>query len=273
MLTRLIGLFAAFAVVIGSALASDLDDIRARGTLRVGVAELAPFVVRAEDGSLTGYEIENATRLAQDLGVEPEFVEVAFCDLPGALADGKADIIASGFSMTDERRKRLDYSLPYHKTPYHVVVASRVAKRKKTLEGLDSADVSLGYIIGGVSGVVAKDKFPHADLKPYSSRSESFFDVISGRIDGVVSSDPFYEYVLNAKPGAFVVPKEDEPLFMTIEAFAVRKGQDDFLDVLNAWVVARDRDGFSKALYRKWFKSMSWPINAPNSIQCQGEQT
>ena len=271
-------LLAAVAVTaIAPASADVLDDIRERGVLRVGVAELTPFVVRTEEDGLIGYEIDNTARLAADLGVDVEYKEVAFCDLKSAVAGGDVDIIASGYSMTDPRREVLDFSLPYHRTAYHVVVskeaAEKAAKTADTVKGLNASNFKLAYIIGGVSGDVAVANFPDADLKGYSARSGSFDDVLAGKLDGVVSSDPFYQYVVAADPDRFVVIRQDDPLHMTIEAFAVKKGEDALLDVLNEWVVERDQDGFSEALRKKWFESTEWPVTSPSPIVCQGEQS
>jgi len=266
---------AALALGVGlwtAATASDLAEIRERGVLKVGVAELAPFVVRTEDGGLRGFEIDNVNRLAKDLGVEVEFVEVAFCELLPGLAQDRYDIVASGFSMTDDRRFVADYSLPYFETDYHVVVSKETLARMKTSNALNDPSVSLAYLIGGVSGYVAQTAFPDADLKGHATRAESFKAVTDGEIDGVVSSDPFYRYVVAEDPERFVLADE-EPLYRTIEAFAVQRGEDALIDELNAWIIARDRDGFHDGLYEKWFNSEEWPVSAASARTCELDQS
>ncbi|MHA7873259.1 MAG: transporter substrate-binding domain-containing protein, partial [Hyphococcus sp.] len=86
-MTRLLA--AAFAAVVcftqGAVLAADLDEIRARGVLRVAVAPLSPFVIRDSEGGLTGFEIDSTKALGAHLGVEVTYVVKPFCELADAI--------------------------------------------------------------------------------------------------------------------------------------------------------------------------------------------
>ena len=116
-------LLAVSCLLAGSASAADFNEIKERGTLRVAVAALSPFVIKAEDGTLSGFEIESTQALGEKLGLDIEYVEKPFCDLAEAVLSGEADMIASGYSNMPERRRLLDFSLPYHDTEYFLVMS------------------------------------------------------------------------------------------------------------------------------------------------------
>ncbi len=255
------------ACSFASANAADLDEIKDRGTLRVAVAALSPFVVKAEDGTLSGFEIESTTGLAAHLGVNVEFVEKPFCELAEAVLSGEADVIASGYSNMPERRRLLDFSLPYHDTEYFVVVAKQKAKRAKTLRGLNSKEISLGYQHGGVSGMVATGEFPGADLHGFSSFTEILTALEAGDIDGAVLFDPYLDMAKDIKGRKLTVPHEFA-LTRTIEAFATDQNSDALHEALNEWVIGRDLDGYWDDLEDKWFSDAYAIASAPPPHAC-----
>lgn len=111
----LLAMFAASLGVAGAQTPSDdLAGIRERGVLRVGVAEITPWAMRTGLGeNMIGYEIDSTEKLAAHLGVTRELIAVPFGELAYALRDGRFDIVASGYSMSDERRSIIDFSMPY----------------------------------------------------------------------------------------------------------------------------------------------------------------
>jgi len=83
-----------------------LDDIRARGSLRIGVkADYQPFGYRDAAGALVGYDVDVGARLAEALGVKPEFVAVTSADRLQKLMAGDVDLIVATLGDTSERRR------------------------------------------------------------------------------------------------------------------------------------------------------------------------
>lgn len=255
----LIALFAAWlGVAAAQTPADDLAAIKERGVLRIGVAEITPWAMRTGLGeNMIGYEIESTEKLAAYLGVTHELVAAPFGELAYALRDGRFDIIASGYSMSDERRSIIDFSMPYNETAYKLVIAKSAVKGGSEPKDFNKRGLRIGYLLGGISADVAKASFGRADLRPFEYRADALRALVAGEIDGFVGSDPFYTAVARAYPDRFVVPI-DAPLYRTIEAFGVRKGQDALLDELNAWVIEQDRAGTFKALHARWFDELLW---------------
>ncbi len=263
---RLFVFFAAF-MTWSAASAADLDAIKERGTLRVAVAPLSPFVIKAPDGALSGFEIESTSALAESLGLDVEYVERPFCELAEAVLSGEADVIASGYSNMPTRRRLLDFSLPYHDTEYFVTVARETAKEARTLRGLNRKDIAIAYQHGGVSGMVAHGEFPGADLKGFSSFTEILDAMERGAVDGAVLFDPYLDMARAMKGHKYRVPHEFA-LTRTIEAFAMAKGEGALREALNAWVIERDLDGYWKTLEAKWFSDEYAIESAPPDHAC-----
>lgn len=263
----LIKMFLSMLIVTGAANAADLDEIRERGTLRVAVAALSPFVIKADDGTLSGFEIDSTRALGEKLGLEIEYIEKPFCDLAEAVLSGEADMIASGYSNMPERRRLLDFSLPYHDTEYFLIVSRAKAKKGKTLRGMNRKDIAIGFQHGGVSGMVARGEFPGSDLNGFSSFTEILSALESGEIDGAVLFDPYLDMAKDIKGKRHVIPHEFA-LTRTIEAFATAQGADALHDALNEWVIERDLAGYWDALEEKWFSEDYAIASAPPPYSC-----
>ncbi|MEM8772748.1 MAG: ABC transporter substrate-binding protein [Pseudomonadota bacterium] len=257
----------AFVAMVSTAFAADLDEIKERGVLRIAVAPLSPFVIKDDQGALSGLEIEATSALAADMGLTAEYVEKPFCELAEAVLSGEADMIASGFSNMPERRRLLDFSLPYHDTEYFVIVARSKAKKARTLRGLNRKDIAIGYQIGGVSGMVANGEFPGADLQGFSSFTEILDALERGALDGAVLFDPYLEMAEDMKEHKYRVPHEFA-LTRTIEAYATDKKSDALHEILNEWVIRQDLSGYWDKLEKKWFSDANAIESAPPDHAC-----
>ncbi len=263
-------LLAAACLFAGTASAADFDEIKERGTLRVAVAALSPFVIKAEDGTLSGFEIDSTQALGEKLGLEIEYVEKPFCDLAEAVLSGEADMIASGYSNMPERRRLLDFSLPYHDTEYFLVMSRAKAKKAKTLRGMNRRDISIGFQHGGVSGMVANGEFPGSDLKGYSSFTGILEALQAGEVDGAVLFEPYLEMARQLDGVKHVVPHEFA-LTRTIEAFATDQNSDELHEALNEWVIEKDLAGYWDELEAKWFSDQYAVASAPPPYACPAD--
>lgn len=233
----------------------DLDAVLEAGVLRVGVAEITPWFLPTGLGDFVGYEVESTAALAEHLGVKREFVVEPFASLAEGLAAGRFDIIASGYSITEGRNETTEFSLPYNRTAYKLVIAKEKAGARKRVRDFNDKRFSIGYLEGGLSEKVARENFPKADLRAFTIRGDALRALVAGQMDGFVGSDPFYTAVVRARPETFTIPV-DEPLAMSIEAFAMRKGETALAEAVNGWVISADRDGAFKKLHARWFDEL-----------------
>ena len=101
----------------GSAHRSTLQGIIDRDELVVGTeAEFRPFEYVNERGEIVGFDIDLATLMAEELGVDLRIVNLKFTALPQELLKGTIDVIISGMTATLERAKRISFSDSYYET-------------------------------------------------------------------------------------------------------------------------------------------------------------
>ena len=102
------------AAAAGSDVFRTLDEIKADGTVNIGVfSDKNPFGYVDENGEYQGYDVYFARRLAEDLGVEANFVSTEAANRIEYLQTGKVDIILANFTVTPERAEEVDFALPY----------------------------------------------------------------------------------------------------------------------------------------------------------------
>ena len=120
-----------------TAKARTIDEMKKSGELRMAVfGDKKPFGYVDNDGSYQGYDIELGNQLAQDLGVKVKYVSVDAANRAEYLISNKVDITLANFTVTDERKKQVDFALPYMKVSLGVVSPKdKVIKDVKELEG------------------------------------------------------------------------------------------------------------------------------------------
>ena len=96
--------------------ARSLDEIKKSGVLKVAVfSDKAPFGYIDKDGKNAGYDIVFAERLAKDLGVKVKYTSVDPAARVDVLTSNKVDITLANFTVTDERKEKVDFAKPYMK--------------------------------------------------------------------------------------------------------------------------------------------------------------
>jgi len=128
-----------------------LDDILARGVLRVGATgDYPPFAVRGADGAYSGLDVDAAQALGAALGVKVEFVPTRWADLTHDLAAGAFDIAMGGVSVTLERQKTAFFSAPYLRDGKTPIARCADKDRFADLAAIDRPEVTVIVNPGGM---------------------------------------------------------------------------------------------------------------------------
>jgi chorismate mutase-like protein len=176
------------AAALAPAHASRLDDIAARGVLRVGgTGDYKPFSYRSADGGFVGMDVELAGELAQALGVRLQLVPTSWSTLMADLDADKFDLALSGVSVTAERQRQALFSVPYlhdGKTP--IARCEHVA-RFQTLAQIDRPEVRLVVNPGGTNERFARARAPHAQLTVYPDNVTIFGQLVDGAADLMIT--------------------------------------------------------------------------------------
>ena len=234
-----------------------LNLVLERGTLRVGVSLFTPWVLKNKNGELVGFEVDVATQLAKDLGVRLELVEFAWNAIIPALLDKKIDIIVSGMVITPQRALQVNFSHPYADSGIGLATNLALTNKFTGLENLNQPDIKIGVVAGTVAEDLARRIFPKANIQSFQKSEQAVQSLIQAKVHGYVEHNPIPTFLALDHPGKVDEPLS-EPLLATKAGLAVNKGDPDFINFLNAWIIARDADAWLTSAYNYWFKSVRW---------------
>lgn len=237
--------------------ASVLEKVLERGVLRVGMSTFVPWAMKDKTGKLIGFEIDVATRLAEDMGVKVEFVPTKWAGIIPALITGKFDVIIGGLGILPQRNLKVNFSAPYDYTGMSIVAHKEKAKGFTALEDFNSPDVLLAIRLGSTAVTAARKYMPNAHLRLFDDESQAYQELLNGRVHGVVGSAP---------TPAFYAMKYSEKLFLPLAGtftrepigFAIRKGDYDTMNFMNNWIRYADAEGWLKERKHYWFETRAW---------------
>jgi polar amino acid transport system substrate-binding protein len=237
-----------------------LAEIKKSGKLRVGVAEIVPWAMHDKDGNLVGFEVDVARKLARDMGVEVEFHPDEFRYLIPDLEANRFDIIIAGFSIEARRALVVNFSEPYNVTDVTIAASKKMGGELKAMEDFNKKGVTIGVVEGMTSEDLAALEFPKASIQTYTEDSALFSDLVAGKLAAAVADSPRLEILAKLYPDAVAVPTV-AALGTFPAAFAVRRGDMDFVNYLNSWIAARKADKWINTRRKYWFKTTDWAAN------------
>jgi arginine/ornithine transport system substrate-binding protein len=226
--------------------------------LKIGIeAAYPPFASKAPDGSIVGFDYDIGNALCAEMKVKCTWVEQEFDGLIPALKVRKIDAILSSMSITEDRKKSVDFTERYYSTQARLVM-------KEGTPVSDSLDELKGKKIGVQRGSI-HDSFAKkvlepkgAEIKSYSSQNEIYLDIKAGRLDGTVADatllqDGFLK-TDSGKGYAFVGPAFTDPAYFGDGiGIAVRKGDKANVERINAAITAIRANGEYKKIQDKYF--------------------
>lgn len=226
------------------------------GPLKVAIdPTYEPFTFKSADGQPTGFDVDVANALCEQIKRKCEFVEQVWDSMIPGLNAKKYDVIISSMSATDERKLEIDFTDKYYQTPSRIVL-------KKGTKFTDLASLK-GKKIGVLKGST-QEKYAMDNLKPvgvvvnsYEAQDQVYLDIKSGRIDGTVAD--FLEVTggfLSKPEGAkyeFIGPVLSDVKYFAGAAVALRKGEDQLKGELNEAIKAIRTNGTYKTLNDKYF--------------------
>ena len=237
--------------------ASTIEAVKKRGVLKVGMDIFQPWAMKDKNGQLIGFEIDVATRLAEDMGVKAEFVPTAWSGIIPALLTGKFDVIIGGMGITAQRALQVNFSQPYDFSGMSIVAHRERAAGFSSLEDFNRPDVEIAVKLGTTAAVAAKKLLPQAQLRMFDGEPQAYQELRNGRVHAVIGMAP--------RP-AYEAIDYSETLFMPVEeiftrepvGFAVRKGDPDTLAYFNSWITIVGHEGWLKERRDYWFGSKEW---------------
>lgn len=251
---RVVAVMSVFLLVLfpGTIAAAEglLDSIKQRGSLIVGLeGTYPPFSFQDENGKLTGFEVEFADALAQHLGVKAELKPTKWDGMLASLDSRRVDVVINQVTLSDERKKKYDFSVPYTVSGIQAMTLKKMAGAINKPEDLSGKKVGVG--LGSNYEQWLHEHVKGADIRTYDDDSSKYQDLRSGRID-VILVDRLAALDLAKKTANMLVVTG--PAFSRQEAgVAIRKGNEDLVKAIDAAIADMQQDGSLKKLSERWF--------------------
>lgn len=212
-------------------------------------AEYKPYEY-LEDGKLVGFDIEFMEMIANKVGFEVVWQDMNFDGLIAAIQAKKIDGAIAGMAGTPERKKAVDFSIPYLKSGMASIDSVVVAGDSN----LNSKESLKGKSIGVQLGTIQEQKAIDlgGELKTYSNNTAALMAVKQGKLDAVIVGKEQAEGFIKSMNGLKIaVNLGDEP---PISAIALRKGNEELLEKINKAIVELQGTKEYDDLYNKHFK-------------------
>lgn len=238
--------------------ADTLDDIQKRGTLRVGMEPgYMPFEMTDKKGEIIGFDVDMAKRIAKAMGVKLELVSTAWDGIIPALLTDKFDMIMSGMTLTQERNMKVNFATPYIVVGQSILIKKEYADAVKSYKDLNDKKYKVASKLGTTGEQATKRMIPKATYISFETEQEGVMDLVNGKIDAFVYDLP-YMAIANAQKSEGKLVFLDQPFTHEPLAWAVRRGNHDFLNWLNNFMAQVKADGTYDKIYEKWFLSDAW---------------
>ena len=233
----------------GAHAADLLDDVKARGTLRIACeGTYPPFNYKDDKGQLTGFDVEIARAIAAKMGLKPEFTTTEWSGILAGLQAGKYDVIVNQVAATEKRRETFDFSAPYVVSHAQLIVRANETRKLDTPDDLKGKKIGVGQ---GSNYAELARTIPGAEVRTYPGAPEYLQDLASGRIDAAINDSLLIPYLqqktkLPIKAGAVLGKAETN-------AIPFRKGSPKFQQAIDKALDDLKADGSYARISTRWF--------------------
>ncbi|WP_127077665.1 ABC transporter substrate-binding protein [Rhodomicrobium lacus] len=237
-------------LTIGTASADKLDDIKKAGVLRVAAFDSNPpfGFVDPKTRQITGLDDDYAQALADKLGVKLELRPTNPANRIPLLTSDKVDLVLANFTITEERAKQLDFSIPYFSSGQQFLAKKGTLSSREQLNGL-----RIGADKGTTNEIVLRRDYPNAVIVAFDDTPFAFTALRNGNVQAITQDGPKLVGLL-----ANVPDKENYeiPAFTISDDYigvGIPKGEKRLVDFVNETLVELEASGRAAKIYDAWF--------------------
>lgn len=222
--------------------------IQEAGKIVVGAeATYPPMESINENGEMVGFDMDLAKKIAADLGVSVEFINIPWDDIFTSLNESKVDMLLSSVTILPERTKDMAFSDPYFNAG-QVIIVTEENQDIKTPADLKGKKVGLQK--GTTSEFEILNYVDETSIVDYNNYAPAPDDLKAGKIDAIVIDYPAGLGILQSQTGVKMV---GDPFTQEFYGVAVRKTDQVLLTEINKTIRDLKQSGQFKELEQKWF--------------------
>ncbi|MGP4087204.1 transporter substrate-binding domain-containing protein [Streptomyces sp. KR55] len=200
------------------------------------------------DGKVQGFDVSLIDLVAEDLGVKQQIVDQPFENFKtgGSLNAGQCDLAAAGMTITEERKKNVDFSDPYFEATQAVLADKK--------SGIGSFADLKGKKVGAQAQTTGEDYAKSQGLDPVSFESSDAVlnGLRTGQVEAVVIDYPVVQGWLKDQANADAFEVAEQINTGEQYGFTVKKGNEPLLKAVNKALADAKADGTYKKLYEQW---------------------
>jgi len=226
---------------------STMGKIQDRGEITIGVKfDVPPFGFKnPQSGEVEGFDVELGKIVAEELGVEPKFVEAISDNRIPFLQQGETDLILSTMTINQERDTEIEFSEPYYIARGRILVPG-----DSDIKGIeDLAGKRVCTALGSTYEETLREQAPDADLKLVDTYSECLELLQNGAIDAISTDDVILTGMIIQDDTLKMVGDE-----LTTEPYGagIKEGEKEFQKFVSDAFAAAEQDGRWEDLYQEW---------------------
>lgn len=239
-------------LVIAFAFGSSLDEIRKNGEIKVGVWTNQPPYSSLENGEFEGFEVDMAKAIGSSIIGNGGKVTLVGIDSGGErikfLQDDKADIVIASFTETDERKKKVSFSLPYF-----AVAMGAISSKDRPLNSEKDLNYKTIVIQEGTTMEDYVKKIPGVKVIKTKGSIEAYRTLKDNKADAYID-DNLVVMAYGIVDRGYIVPKGMRNLgFNSFLGIGVKKGNDELLNAVNNEMVKLSKQGFFRKVFNETF--------------------
>ena len=247
---RLLTLALATLLSVAAAKADRLDDIKSAGVLRVAAFDSNPpfGFVDPDTGRLAGLDVDYARAIADRIGVKLDLRPTNPANRIPLLASGKVDLVLANFTITEERAKQLDFSIPYFASGQQFLARKGTLTSAEQLNGL-----RIGADKGTTNEIVLRRDFPKATVVAFDDTPFAFTALRNGNVQAITQDGPKLVGLLARVPDKESYEVSAFSISDDYIGMGIPKGEIRLRDVVNQTLRELEARGEAATIYDRWF--------------------
>lgn len=232
------------------AFADRLDDIKKAGVLRVAAFDgNPPFgFVDEQTRQLSGFDVDIARAIAKKIGVKLELTPTNPANRIPLLTANKVDLIAANFTITDERKKQVDFSIPYFATGQKFIARKGVLAKPD-----DITKLRIGVDKGTTQEQLLRQKYPQVPVVAYDDTPLAFTALRNNSVQAITQDDAKLVALLANAPDKSKYEISPFALTHEYQGIGIPRGEAKLAGVVNDTLVELEKSGEARKIYDHWF--------------------